>query len=112
VELYLKDSEFLINVQHSVDTAMVSVVDESLSQNTISNQYIQLAKGRNNFLTEDDIPADIQFATYNKEAFITFDRKIDQADNSVNNLFGQYPQLRDEEIKLLQLLQEEYDLDK
>ena len=112
VELYLKDSEFLINVQHSVDTAMVSVIDESLSQKTVANQYSRLEKGSSNFLTEADIPADIQFATYNKEAFIIFDRKIDQADNSVNDLFGQYQKLREDEINLLQLLQEEYDLDK
>jgi hypothetical protein len=108
---YIKYSAFLTEVEHEVDTASTSLIPRQVQRNVVAKLYINNAKNSNGFVGYDDIPADIKFKTYNKAVFINYLNRIDEIDNLLNDMLGQYKRVLDQETKLLKVLKEEYHLE-
>ncbi len=108
---YIKYSAFLTEVEHEVDTASTSFIPRQVQRNVVAKLYINNAKNSNGFVEYDDIPADIKFKTYNKAVFVNYLNRVDEVDNLLNDMLGQYKRVLDQETKLLKVLKEEYDLE-
>ena len=108
---YIKYSAFLTEVEHHVDTASTAILSRKDQRILVAKLYINNAKNINGFVTINDIPANVKFKTYNKAAFLSYLRKIDQVDNLLNDALGEYKRLYSEETKLLEILKEEYNLE-
>jgi hypothetical protein len=107
---YIKYSEFVTGVEHCVDTASMSIVGRKLQRKVIEKIYINTAVTGLGFVTLKDIPVNARFKTYNKQVFINYYKKIEQVDNLLNDMFGQYKRIYVAEIKLLKILKDEYHL--
>src|ERR1700758_1007908 len=107
---YIKYSAFLTEVEHKVDTASTSFIPRHVQRNVVAKLYINNAKNSNGFVALEDIPADVKFKTYNKAVFVNYLNRIDEVDNLLNDMLGQYKRVFDEETKLLNVLKEEYHL--
>ena len=107
---YIKYSAFLTEVEHEADTASTSFTPRQAQRKVVAMLYINNAKNSNGFVALEDIPADIKFKTYNEAVFVNYLRRIDQVDNLLNDMLGQYKRVFDEETKLLKVLKEEYKL--
>jgi len=108
---YLKYSEFVTGVEHCVDTASMSIMDRKVQRRVIERLYVNNAVNKFGFVVLKDIPNDVKFKTYNKQVFINFFKKVEQADNLLNDMLGQYKRIYAAEVKLLKVLKEEYNLD-
>jgi len=108
---YIKYSAFLTEVEHQVDTASTSFIPRQVQRNVVAKLYINNAKNSNGFVGYDDIPTDIKFKTYNKAVFVNYLNRIDEVDNLLNDMLGQYKRVLDQETKLLKVLKEEYHLE-
>jgi len=107
---YIKYSAFVTEVEHKVDTASTSFIPRQVQRKVIAMLYINNAKNSNGFVALEDIPADIKFKTYNKAVFVNYLKRIDEVDNLLNDMLGQYKRVFNEETKLLNVLKEEYHL--
>ncbi len=107
---YIKYSVFLIEVEHQVDTGITSFIPRQVQRSVVAKLYINNAKNTNGFVALDDVPADITFKTYNKAVFENYLTKIDEVDNLLNDMLGQYRRVFNQEMTLLKVLEEEYHL--
>jgi hypothetical protein len=107
---YIKYSAFVTEVEHEVDTATTSFIPRQVQRNVVAKLYINNAKNSNGFVGYEDIPADIKFKTYNKAVFANYLIRIDEIDNLLNDMLGQYKRVLNEETRLLTVLKEEYHL--
>ena len=111
IDEYIKYSEFVTGVEHCVDTASMSIMDRKVQREVIERLYISNAENRFGFVTLKDIPHEVKFKTYNKQVFINYFKKVEQVDNLLNDMLGQYKRVYAEEVKLLKVLKEEYNLE-
>jgi hypothetical protein len=102
---FIKYNTFITVMQHSVDTSLVTLIPREVSR-TFTDKLYQ----HDNFLTDADIPRQVQFKTYSKQAFVYFLSRLDQADNQLQDISGDYKILFNEDKKLLKLLEAEYHL--
>jgi len=108
---YIKYSDFLTQVEHQVDTAAGAFLLRKDQRTLVAMLYKNAAKHNNNgFEAIEDIPADLKFKTYNKVVFLAYMGKLDQVDNLLNDMLGDYKGLLGLETKLLNVLKEEYRL--
>jgi hypothetical protein len=110
INQYIKYSEFVTGVEHCVDTASMSIVGRKLQRKVIEKIYTNTAEKKFGFVSLKDIPDDARFKTYNKQVFANYFKKIEQADNLLNDMLGQYKRIYAAEVKLLKILKEEYNL--
>jgi len=108
---YIKYSAFITEVEHKVDTASTSFTPRQVQRDVVAKLYINNAKNTNGFVEFDDIPADIKFKTYNKAVFVSYLKRVDEVDNLLNDMLGQYKRIFNEETKLLNVLKKEYHLE-
>jgi len=107
---YIKYSGFLTEVEHKADTASTSFIPRQVQRNVVAKLYINNAKNSNGFVVLNDIPSDVKFKIYNKAVFVNYLKRIDEVDNLLNDMLGQYKRVLTEETRLLNILKEEYDL--
>lgn len=108
---YIKYSAFLTEVKHQVDTAATAFNQRQLQRDVVARLYINNAKNTNGFVGLGDIPARVKFKTYNKAVFENYLNKLDEVDNLLNDMLGQYKRVFNEETRLLDVLKQEYNLD-
>jgi hypothetical protein len=108
---YIKYSLFLTEVEHQVDTASTALIPRKVQRLIVAKLYVNNAKNSNGFVALEDIPIDIKFKTYNKAVFVNYLQRVDEVDNVLNDMLGQYKRVFAEETKLLHVLKEEYHLE-
>jgi len=108
---YIKYSAFVAGVEHSADTASTSFMSRETLRNMIAKLYVSQAKHTNGFVDDNAIPENIKFKSYNKAAFVNFSNELDHVDELLSDMLGSYRKILAEEIKLLQVLKEEYDIE-
>jgi hypothetical protein len=108
---YIKYSGFVTEVEHKVDTASTSFIPRQIQRSVVAKLYINNAKNSNGFVEIGDIPAGIKFKTYNKAVFVSYLKRIDEVDNLLNDMLGQYKRVFAEETRLLNILKQEYHLE-
>ncbi|HTK18996.1 MAG TPA: hypothetical protein VL442_05775 [Mucilaginibacter sp.] len=110
VNVYTRYSEFLAEVEHKVDTANTSLITRKVQREAVEKLYLSNGKNDFGFVDYKSIPANIIFKTYNKAVFMAYLKHIDEVDNLLNDMLGQYKAIFAEEVKLLTIIQEEYHL--
>jgi len=108
---YIKYGEFVTGVEHCVDTAIMAILNRKVQRAVIERLYVNNAENRFGFVVLKDIPNDVKFKTYNKGVFLNYFEKVEQADNLLNDMLGQYKRIYAAEVKLLNVLKEEYNLE-
>src|SRR3569833_3457068 len=107
---YIRYSEFVTEIEHKVDTATTSFISRKMQREIVAKLYVNNAKNQNGFVGNDDVPADVTFKTYDKKIFLNYLKRVDEIDNLLNDMLGQYKRLFNEETLLLKVLSEEYHL--
>ena len=108
VKSFTNYSNFLSNVQHSVDTSTLSLYSLNNGLGVMNNMYLASIKNGQLFISDRDIPSGIEFKTYNKNDFIAFIKKMEQITLLLGDMNVQYHFILDQEIKLLKLIEKEY----
>ena len=103
---YNKYSEFLSGLQHSIDTSFSSLINREACRKFLDN-----LTARNFFITDSDIPDSIVFKTSDKSAFVRYINKLDQMDFKIHDVHFFCQQILNEDIKLLELFKDQYNLD-
>ncbi len=104
---YIRYSEFLAGLQHSIDTSFVTLVNRQDARTFLDGLTIH-----NYFLGDSDIPKSIQFKTYDKVAFKNYLNRLDQIDFKIHDILGFYKIILEEDIQLLKLFNDQYSLEK
>ena len=105
---YIKYSEFIASVQHSVDTGSVALITRNDIRIYISKVFEHTKKGEIGFININDMPAVISLKSYNKYVFINFKTKLDQITTLLNDMNYSYMVLLEKEAFLLNVIKEEY----
>ena len=100
-----KYSEFILAVEHSVDTSLTTLIGRDVMRKFLDGLTVH-----HFFLDDSDVPGTIIFKTYDKSAFQKFVNKLDQADFEIHDILGFYQNQLAEDSKLLALLNDEYHL--
>jgi hypothetical protein len=108
---YIKYGAFITEVEHMVDTGTAAFISRKVQHDIVAKLYINNAQNRNGFVSYADLPGGITFKTYDKTIFLNYLNRIDEVDNLLNDMLGQYNRIYNEEVKLLKVLKNEYHLD-
>lgn len=108
VNNYIKYSEFIASVQHSVDTAAAGLLTRNDVRIFLIKALEHTRKGEIGFIGIDDTPAEIKFKTYSKDDFLKFESRLDQITSKLNDMNYQYQSILAKDAKLLKLIKEEY----
>lgn len=114
VNMYIKYSEFVTGVEHSVDTSTMSLIDINTSRKLLSALEANSEKDfkETGFLEMNQIPDPVIFKTYGKTAFVNYVRKVDQVDVLLDDMHNSYKLLFAEDCKVLSVLKQEYQFDR
>jgi hypothetical protein len=112
INSYMKYSEFVDGVEHSVDTSTMALIDIQISRKLLGALGSNFDKGfsQNGFLDINQIPEPVTFKSYSKAAFINYARRVDQVNVLLADMLSSYKGLLIEENKLLRVLKQEYHL--
>ena len=105
---YIKYSEFIASVQHSVDTAAAALITRNDVKTFLDKALAHIRMGEIGFIDIDDAPSMVKFKTYNKDKFVKFIAKLDQVTSKLSDMNFQYQFILEREIKLLKVIKEEY----
>ena len=105
---YIKYSEFIASVQHSVDTAAAALITRNDVKTFLDKALAHIRLGEIGFIDIDDAPSMVKFKTYNKDKFVKFIAKLDQVTSKLSDMNFQYQFILEREIKLLKVIKEEY----
>ena len=103
---YIRYSDFLAGMQHSIDTSFVTLVDRRDARKLLDG-----LTAHSYFLNDSDIPSPIQFKTYDKAAFKIYVNRLDQIDFKIHDILGFYLSILTEDIQLLKLFNDQYHLE-
>ena len=106
---YITYSQFMLGLEHSVDSATTSVITRKALRILIEKVYYR-TNADIGAITDTDIPEMELLKTYNKAAFIEYIKKFDAMDYLLQDLLGLYNMILKEEITLINVLKEEYHL--
>ena len=109
INKYITYSEYMLALEHSIDTATTTVITRPACRILIEKVYYR-TNADIGALTDNDIPEIELFKTYNKAAFLDFIKKFDAMDYLLHDLLGLYNMILKEEITLINVLKEEYHL--
>ena len=98
---YSKYSDFLSQLQHSLDTSFSSLIDR-----VSARKFLDKLDKRRDFLDDNDIPDNIKFKTYYKADFNKFLNKIDQVDFKIHDVHFFEMDILNEDLKLLNILKD------
>ena len=107
IDHYTKYSEFLTSLQHYIDTSFVGITNRVTCRKLLESLYT-----KDNFLTNRDMPDTVLFKTYEKAGFKNYVNRLDQIDFKTHDIGGYYQDILKQDIKLLQLFNEKYHLEK
>ncbi|MEO7982471.1 MAG: hypothetical protein ABI688_00185 [Bacteroidota bacterium] len=110
INKYITYSEYMLALEHSIDTATTNVFTRPACRVLIERAYFR-TNADIGALTDSDIPEIKLFKTYNKAAFIDYIKKFDAMDYLLRDLLGLYNMILKEEITLINVLKEEYHLE-
>lgn len=108
INRYKEHSGIMTNVRHSVDTGVAAFFKMKDILQMLNTAYVKLEKGPNARLDENDIPANLEFKTYDRNSFISLANRFGQINYLENDLLGQYRRLFKADLKFLKILEEEY----
>ncbi len=109
VNKYITYSQFMLDLEHSVDSATTSVITRKALRILIEKVYYR-TNADIGAITDTDIPEMELLKTYNKAVFIEYIKKFDAMDYLLQDLLGLYNMILKEEITLINVLKEEYHL--
>ena len=107
IDHFTKYSEFITNLQHYIDTSFVS-----LTSRFTSRILLDKLNKRGDFLKIDDIPTTTLFKKNDITLFKDYINRLDQIDFKIHDIGGYYQDILKEDIILLQLFNEHYNIEK
>ena len=107
IDHFTKYSEFITNLQHYIDTSFVS-----LTSRFTSRILLDKLNKRGDFLKIDDIPTTTLFKKNDITLFKDYINRLDQIDFKIHDIGGYYKDILKEDIILLQLFNEHYNIEK
>ena len=108
IKNYLNYSNFITSVLHTVDTSTLSFFKFNDVINNLGKAYQTFLKDGHYFITDKDISDDVLFRTYDKTVFLAFVSKLEQVTLLLNDITTHYHFIKDQEVKLLKLINKEY----
>ena len=109
VNKYVSYSQFMLGLEHSVDSGMTSIINRKALRPLIERVYYR-TNADIGAITDADIPDMELLKTYDKKIFIEYIKKFDAMDYLLQDLLGLYNMILKEEIILINILKEEYHL--
>ena len=109
VNKYITYSQFMLGLEHSVDSAMTSVISRKALRILIEKVYYR-TNADIGAINDTDIPEMELLKTYDKAVFVEYIKKFDAMDYLLQDLLGLYNMILKEEITLINVLKEEYHL--
>ncbi len=102
-KFYAEYLKFIVNTFQQTDTAMMAITNLPTYRQIIAKATI-----KDLYISKENIPTDIYFKTYEKDAFKHELRFIDHANLKINDLKTIYSMLLENEKNILKTIEDEY----
>jgi hypothetical protein len=109
VNIYLNYSQFILASEHAMDTATAGIISRADMRILIVNAY-RKTNAQYGSITDSDMPESVRLKTYDKNVYLSYIQKLDAMDYLLHDLVGLSQKILKEEITLLQVLNNEYQL--
>jgi len=98
INQYISYSQYMIAVEHSIDTATTTIIKRDALRKLIERVYV-ITNAEFGSIQDSDIPQTDLLKTYDKNVFTTYLKKLDVMDYLLHDLFYLYEKIEKEEKK-------------
>ena len=109
INQYISYSQYMITMEHSIDTATTTVIRRGPLRMLIEKVYAR-TNAEFGSIGDSDIPVMDLFKTYDKTVFTNYIKKLDVMDYLLHDLLYLYEKIQTEEVTLMEVLKKEYHL--